>query len=62
MLRRHRLGRLCEEACDQGGLLTQEDLAQILSCDSRTVRRDINPSSRIGEFAGARSPDFAICA
>ena len=62
MLRRHRIGRLCKEARDQGGMLTQEGLAQILSCDSRTVRRDINPSSRIGEFAGARSPDFAICA
>jgi hypothetical protein len=29
-LRRHRIGRLCEEAREQGGLLTQEDLVQIL--------------------------------
>jgi hypothetical protein len=41
ILRRHRIGRLCEEARDQGGLLTQEDLCQILSCDVRTIRRDV---------------------
>jgi len=39
-LRRHRLARLAEEAREQGGLLTQEDLSQILSCDVRTIRRD----------------------
>ena len=33
--------RMTEEARDQGGLLTQEDLALILCCDVRTVRRDI---------------------
>lgn len=48
MLRRHRIGRLCEEARDQGGLLTQEDLAQILSCDARTVRRDIKALKILG--------------
>lgn len=41
LLRRHRVGRLCEQAREQGGLLTQEDLCQILSCDVRTIRRDI---------------------
>mgnify|MGYP001459635177 CR=1 FL=1 len=30
-----------EEAREQGGLLTQEDLAEILQCDVRTIRRDI---------------------
>lgn len=39
--RRIRLVRLAEEARDQNGLLSQEDLAQILTCDVRTVRRDI---------------------
>jgi biotin operon repressor len=39
--RRVRLVRLAEEARDQNGLLSQEDLAQILTCDVRTVRRDI---------------------
>lgn len=48
MLRRHRVGRLCEEARDQGGLLTQEDLAQILSCDARTIRRDIKVLKTLG--------------
>lgn len=30
-----------EEARSQGGLLTQEDLAQLPMCDVRTIRRDI---------------------
>jgi DNA-binding CsgD family transcriptional regulator len=36
-----RLLRISAEAREQEGLLTQEDLAQILSCDVRTIRRDI---------------------
>jgi len=36
-----RLMRMGEEAMAQGGLLTQEDLAQLLMCDVRTIRRDI---------------------
>lgn len=40
-IRRHRIMRLCEEAREQNGLLTQEDLSALLSCDVRTVRRDI---------------------
>jgi hypothetical protein len=40
-LRRHCILRLTEEAREQGGLLTQEDLARLLFCDVRTVRRDI---------------------
>lgn len=47
-LRRHRIGRLCEEAREQGGLLTQEDLAQILFCDARTIRRDIKALKAVG--------------
>lgn len=39
--RRHRLLRLAAEAREQGGLLTQEDLAELLACDQRTVRRDL---------------------
>lgn len=39
-LRRRRLVRICEEAKEQGGFLTQEDLAEILMCDVRTIRRD----------------------
>ena len=33
--------RISAEAREQGGLLTQEDLAKILMCDVRTIRRDI---------------------
>lgn len=40
-LRRHCVLRLTEEAREQDGLLTQEDLAQLLFCDVRTIRRDI---------------------
>ncbi len=40
-LRRHKILRLTEEAREQGGVLTQEDLAQLLACDVRTIRRDI---------------------
>lgn len=40
-LRRHRIQRLTEEAREQGGLLSQEDLAQLLCCSVRTIRRDI---------------------
>lgn len=39
-IRQRRLLRLCDEARDQGGLLTQEDLGQLLMCDSKTIRRD----------------------
>ena len=41
-LRRFRLARICQEAQDQGVLLTQEDLAyRIFNCGERTIRRDI---------------------
>jgi biotin operon repressor len=40
-LRRRRLRRLCEEALDQGGLLSQEDLALILTTSESTIKRDL---------------------
>jgi hypothetical protein len=40
-LRRVRLMRLAEEAVEQGGLATEEDLARALQVSVRTVRRDI---------------------
>jgi len=40
-LRQARLVRLTEEAREQGGVLTQEDLALLLGSDVRTIRRDI---------------------
>ncbi len=36
-----RLLRICDEAMEQGGLLSQEDLSKLLMCDVRTIRRDI---------------------
>jgi len=39
--RRRRLLRISAEAHEQNGLLSQEDLAKILMCDVRTIRRDI---------------------
>jgi DNA-binding CsgD family transcriptional regulator len=39
--RQHRIVRLAEEACGQDGLLSQEDIAMLLSCDVRTIRRDV---------------------
>jgi hypothetical protein len=38
--RGQQLMRLCTEAFEQGALLTQEDLAEILGCDVRTIRND----------------------
>ena len=40
-LRRRRLLRITDEAREQGGLLSQEDLAELLMCNTRTIRRDI---------------------
>ena len=41
-LRQHRLQRICNEAFQQDGLLTVEDLAnRLLNCGERTITRDI---------------------
>jgi hypothetical protein len=47
-LRRRKLTRICEEAKDQGGYLSQEDLAEILMCDVRTIRRDTKELQALG--------------
>ena len=47
-MRRRRLMRICEEAKEQGGLLSQEDLGELLMCDVRTVRRDVAELKRVG--------------
>lgn len=47
-LRRSKLMRIAEEAREQGGVLTQEDLGVLLSCDERTIRRDIQALRRLG--------------
>lgn len=40
-LRRARILRMIDEALEQGGQLSQEDLSKILCVDIRTIRRDI---------------------
>ena len=46
--RQRRLIRLSEEARDQGGLLSQEDLAKLLMCDTKTIRRDVKHLQKEG--------------
>lgn len=47
-LRQVRIERLCDEAIEQGGVLSQEDLSKHLSCSLRTVKRDIIEIKRRG--------------
>jgi len=42
--------RMTEEAFDQDGLLTQEDLGRILGVSSRTVRRDVTELMKDGNL------------
>jgi len=40
-MRKVQILRMTEEAYEQGGLLTQEDLGRVLGVSSRTIRRDV---------------------
>lgn len=40
-LRQVRIERITEEAIEQNGILSQEDLGRILSCTVRTIQRDV---------------------
>ena len=53
-MRRNKILRVTEEARDQKGLLSQEDLAVIFCCDVRTVRRDIRELRKKGITAATR--------
>jgi hypothetical protein len=53
-MRRRKLLRICEEAREQGGLLSQEDLGELLMCDVRTVRRDIADLKKDGIVVATR--------
>lgn len=53
-LRRGRILRLIDEALEQGGVLTQEDLARVLAVDVRTIRRDIRALSQKGHLIHTR--------
>jgi Protein of unknown function (DUF1670) len=53
-LRRRRLQRLCEEALEQGGLLTQEDLALLLTTSESTIKRDLRGLRKAGVYVPTR--------
>lgn len=47
-LREIRIQRISQEAIEQDGILSQEDLSRYLSCDVRTIRRDIEKIKQRG--------------
>lgn len=53
-LRQGRILRLLEEALEQGGVLTQEDLARALNVDVRTIRRDVRVLREEGHLVHSR--------
>lgn len=53
-LRRGRILRLTEEALEQDGVLTQEDLARVLSVDRRTIVRDVQALQGEGHLVHTR--------
>jgi len=53
-LRQGRILRLMEEALEQGGILTQEDLARALGVTARTIRRDVRILKREGHLIQTR--------
>ncbi len=52
--RRGRILRLTVEALEQGGLMTQEDLAKVLGVDVRTIRRDVKQLKTEGHVIPTR--------
>ena len=47
-LRQIKIQRITEEALEQGGVLSQEDLSKYLSCTVRTIQRDISQIKKNG--------------
>ena len=47
-LRQIKIERITEEAIEQGGVLSQEDLSKYLSCTVRTIQRDIKTIKQKG--------------
>ena len=50
VLRQFRILLLTEKSCDQGGLLTKEDLSRLLHVSSRTIRYVINKLIKDGKW------------
>lgn len=59
-MRQYRILRLTEEAYEQGGLLTQEDLSRLLHVSSRTIRDDIKGLIKDGNTVHTRGYDHDI--
>jgi len=59
-LRQLKILRLTEEAHQQGGLLTQEDLGRLLQVSSRTIRSDIKRLVADGNTVHTRGYDHDI--
>jgi hypothetical protein len=53
-LRQGRILRLTEEALEQGGVLTQEDLARVLGVHRRTIARDVKVLKAAGHAIQTR--------
>ena len=53
-LRKGRILRLTEEALEQGGVLTQEDLARALGVEERTIRRSVKALKAEGHLVQTR--------
>jgi len=47
-LRQIKIERITDEAIEQGGVLSQEDLSKYLGCTVRTIQRDINSVKKKG--------------
>jgi biotin operon repressor len=52
--------RITDETWDQGGSLTQEDIARLLQVSSRTIRQDIRELNADGIFIHTRGMDHDI--
>jgi hypothetical protein len=59
-LRQLKILRITEEASNQDGSLTQEDLGRILQVSDRTIRADIKALIRDGNFVHTRGYDHDI--
>jgi biotin operon repressor len=53
-LRQGRILRLLDEALDQGGVLTEEDLARVLHVTRRTIERDVRALRQAGHLIHTR--------
>ena len=60
VLRQLKEMRITDETWDQGGSLTQEDIARLLQVTSRTVRKDISELQSDGIFIHTRGTDHDI--